>query len=83
MRVYRTSVMCIRLQVKKFYGMMGVEPDKLRLHLDVWGIKKLFSNAVRRWGVSIGNRRVPRASPEHIFLGSKLLVILFPVLQCC
>ena len=61
------SVICIRVQVKKFYVMMGVEPDKLRLHLDVWGVKKLFSNAVRRWGVCIGNRKVSRASPQQIF----------------
>ena len=65
----------ICVQVKKFYMMMGVEPDKLRLHLDVWGVKKLFSNAVRRWGVCIGNRKVPRASPQHFALYSVLLAL--------
>ena len=51
----------VRLKVKKFCNLMSIEQTALHLHLDVWGMKKLFSNGLRRWGVSIGSRK---ASPE-------------------
>ena len=45
------------MQVKKFTSLMSIEQTPQQLHLDCWGLKKLFSMGVRRWGVRIGARK--------------------------
>ncbi|CAE7717956.1 abcF4 [Symbiodinium sp. CCMP2592] len=47
------------IEVKKFTALMSLEQSASLLHMDCWGMKKLFSTAIRRWGVQLGNRKDP------------------------
>ncbi|CAE7833648.1 unnamed protein product [Symbiodinium microadriaticum] len=49
----------IRKEVKQFATLMSLEQTPQQLHMDCWGLKKLFSTAIRRWGVPIGCRKDP------------------------
>ena len=44
----------------KLYELVGRTPDPRRLHLDTWGLKKLFSCGLRRYGVPLGRRKGSR-----------------------
>ena len=45
------------MQVTKFTALMSIEQTPQQLHMDCWGLKKLFSLGLRRWGVRIGGRK--------------------------
>ena len=57
------------LEVKSFYTLMGMEVSTPRLHLDSWGLKKLFSCGIRRYSYGsrpIKRRKVPCSSSSFI-----------------
>ena len=37
--------------------MMGMVVPAMKIHQDTWGLKKLFSVGLRRWGVPLGRRQ--------------------------
>ena len=57
-------------QVQRFAQLMSMPQTPQQLHTDSWGLKRLFTNGIRRWGVKIGSRK---AGPCR---GTFLLVLL-------
>ena len=57
------------MQVKQFATLMSLEQTPQQLHMDCWGLKKLFSTAIRRWGVPIGCRK-DRVLHYHVLFGA-------------
>ena len=49
----------LRSEYVKFQSLMSMPTSMVTRHLDTWGLKKLFSLGIRRWGVELGSRRVP------------------------
>ena len=48
----------LRVEYNKFRAMMSLPENLVSKHLDIWGMKLLFSLGLRRWGVQIGARSV-------------------------
>ena len=49
------SVKLLRTEIEQWRQQLGLEPDPIIVHLDAWGLRRLFSLAVRRRSV---NRRM-------------------------
>ena len=64
------------LEVKKLRGLMNVAPDAVKLHLDSWGVKKLFSYMIRKAGKDKGEctSDPKRREPLLMFYLSLVLV---------
>ena len=61
--------------MKRFFELMSIEVVPLRYHLDVWGLKKLFSVGIRRVGVPLGHRQA-RADLNLLSLLGDLLLCM-------
>ena len=57
-KVKAPPIQWLRSEYTKFMDLMSMVQDQVKGHLDVWGMKKLFSLGLRRWGVAMGARKV-------------------------
>lgn len=47
-------------EVTHWRSLMGLEEDLAKVHLDSWGIKRMFTLQLRRWLSGAFQPRVPR-----------------------
>lgn len=56
------------MKVEKFRELMGLPADASKLHLDAWGMKRLFSHGLRRWNAADFPKVLQFAVVDKLFI---------------